>query len=173
MQVVPPHPAALTPADLKKDCEVQRLRRSGPGGQHRNKVETAVLVTHRPTGVSAEANERRSQAENQAIALFRLRVRLALAVRLSLDAIGSQCPSDLWRGRLRGSQIAINPTHDDFPSLLAEAIDALAASGWDDRSAAERLAVSRTQLVRFLKLEPAALELLNAHRREHNLPPLR
>ena len=56
-------------------------RRSGPGGQHRNKVSTAVVITHRPTGVRAEANERRSQAENHREAVRRLRVRLAVEVR--------------------------------------------------------------------------------------------
>jgi hypothetical protein len=44
-------------------------------------VETAVVITHRPTGISAQASERRSQAENLAVAWKRLRVELALGVR--------------------------------------------------------------------------------------------
>ena len=59
-----PHPAALSPEELLHQCRARRTRRSGPGGQHRNKVETAGVLTHAPTGVQAEANERRSQAEN-------------------------------------------------------------------------------------------------------------
>lgn len=173
MHVDPPHPATISPDALKDDCEVRRLRRSGPGGQHRNKVETAIQLTHRPTGVVAEASERRSQAENLAIALLRLRVRLALAVRGPADATTSQQPSDLWRRRTRGGKLAVNPAHDDFPSLLAEGLDRLAAANWDDREAAEQLGVSRTQLVRFLKIEPAALELLNSQREQQGLPPLR
>ena len=54
------HPARLPIDELLADCEERRLRRGGPGGQHRNKVETAVELTHRPTSVAAEANERRS-----------------------------------------------------------------------------------------------------------------
>ena len=68
-----PHPAAVPAVDLLKDCAVERTRRSGPGGQHRNKVETAIVLTHRPTGIQAEASERRSQPENLAVATFRLR----------------------------------------------------------------------------------------------------
>lgn len=173
MIVGPPHPAALPEEELRQACDVQRLRRSGPGGQHRNKVETAVVLTHRPTGVAAEANERRSQAENLTSALFRLRVKLAIAARLAADETDSQYPSEVWRSRLRGGKLAINPAHADFPALLAEALDVLSASEWDDRLAAERLSLTRTQLVRFLKLEPAALAALNQHRQHHGLRPLR
>ena len=57
---------------LLAECDVRASRRSGPGGQHRNKVETAISLHHLPTGVRAEASERRSQAQNQTQALFRL-----------------------------------------------------------------------------------------------------
>ena len=53
------HPALCKIEQLRDECEVRFQRRSGPGGQHRNKVETAVILIHAPTGVKAEANERR------------------------------------------------------------------------------------------------------------------
>ena len=65
------HPAGLDAAVLAKQCEFQATRRSGPGGQNRNKVETAVILTHRPTGVSAQASERRTQGVNRRAALER------------------------------------------------------------------------------------------------------
>ena len=78
------HPAALDPEALDSECEFRATRRSGPGGQNRNKVETAVILTHRPTGIRAEASERRTQGENRRAALTRLRIELALAIRLPI-----------------------------------------------------------------------------------------
>src|SRR5207248_1618001 len=67
----PHHPAALDPELLASQCAFRATRRSGPGGQNRNKVETAVILTHRPTGIRAEASERRTQGENRRAALGR------------------------------------------------------------------------------------------------------
>ena len=165
------HPAALSPNKLSADCRVQRTRRSGPGGQHRNKVETAVVVHHLPTGVKAEAAERRSQAENRSVAYARLRVNLALEVRLVRP--DNQVPSALWRSRLVGGKIEVGATHDDFPTMLAEALDVLADCRMDAKAAAERLECGISQLVKFLKKEPRALAQVNAARREAGRPPLR
>ena len=166
-----PHPATLSPEQLLAQCEMRRLRRSGPGGQHRNKVETAVNLIHRPTGVTAEANERRSQAENRSAALFRLRVNLALAVRCSRPA--DQTPSPLWQSRLVGGRIAVRATHDDFPTLLAEALDVIDARAADLKDAAGALGCTASQLIKLLKKEPRALPLVNDARRQRGLHPLR
>jgi hypothetical protein len=162
------HPAALDPARLLAECDSRRTRRSGPGGQNRNKVETAVILKHRPTGLVAEASERRSQAENMRVALFRLRLNLALAVRRPAAS-----PSPLWRSRCRGGRIAVNPGHDDFPAIVAEALDHLAARDMDVRAAAESLECSSSQLVKLLKDEPRALSQVNDRRAEIGLGPLR
>jgi hypothetical protein len=163
------HPASLAPERLLKECDQRFLRRSGPGGQNRNKVETAVILTHRPTGLVAEANERRSQSENREQALARLRVILALQIRLP---VGDK-PSTLWQSRLRGGRISVNPSHEDFPALLAEALDAVTSFDGDVHAAAERLGCTPSQLVKFLKNEPKALVLLNAMRSEKGLRPLK
>ena len=47
-----------------KDLKIEMLRRSGPGGQHRNRRATGVRLTHLPTGVTVMATERRSQKAN-------------------------------------------------------------------------------------------------------------
>jgi protein subunit release factor B len=64
------------PRDLAKDCAISFFRASGPGGQHRNKVETGVRVLHVPTDTIAAATEERSQSRNRDRAFERLREKL-------------------------------------------------------------------------------------------------
>ncbi len=59
-----------------RDIKISFYRSSGPGGQRKNKVETAVRITHIPTGITAIATEHRSQAQNRALALRRLSEKL-------------------------------------------------------------------------------------------------
>jgi hypothetical protein len=165
------HPADLPPDELLAECDVRFVRRSGPGGQHRNKVSTGVVLLHKPTGVKAEANERRSQAENRTVALFRLRVNLALDVRARREP--SSVPSALWRSRLGGGRISVGATHDDFPALLAEALDTLAACDLDPKPASEALGCSVSQLVKLLQKEPQAIAHVNRQRQQRGDHPLR
>lgn len=150
------HPAALPEEALLKECSVRTGRRGGPGGQHRNKVETAVVLTHNPTGTQAEANERRSQADNHRVALFRLRLRLACDVRAGAE----EC-SSMWTSRTKNGKIAVAETHLDFPAMLAEAVDHITATQFDVSAAADELQVSASQLVKLLRKHPPALEHVN------------
>jgi ribosome-associated protein len=58
------------------DIRVEYYRSSGPGGQHRNVTDSAVRIRHIPTGIVAQASERRSQSQNRELALERLRIAL-------------------------------------------------------------------------------------------------
>jgi len=63
--------------EIERQCTVEFTRGSGPGGQHRNKTETAVRLTHVPSGLVVVAADSRSQAQNRKNALRRLAERLA------------------------------------------------------------------------------------------------
>ena len=59
-----------------KDVRIEYYKSRGPGGQRKNKKETAVRIRHIPTGITAIATEFRSQARNRALAVKRLKERL-------------------------------------------------------------------------------------------------
>lgn len=66
-------------ASLERDCTVEFFVAGGPGGQHRNKVETGVRLVHRPSGMMVIATERRSQYANREMAFERMARRLEKA----------------------------------------------------------------------------------------------
>jgi peptide chain release factor 1 len=57
---------------LARECEIRAYRSSGPGGQHKNKTESSVRVTHLPSGIVRIATEHRSQMRNRRLALERV-----------------------------------------------------------------------------------------------------
>lgn len=63
-------------ASLERDCTVEFFIASGPGGQHRNKVETGVRLVHKPSNMMVTATERRSQYANREAAFTRMAARL-------------------------------------------------------------------------------------------------
>ncbi|MGV6815074.1 MAG: peptide chain release factor family protein [Phycisphaerales bacterium] len=167
----PVHPAVLDREALLKECVISRGRASGPGGQHRNKVETHITITHQPTGIEAQAGERRLAKENQGVAIRRLRLKLAMGVRVEVPA--GDIRSELWRRRCVKKRIVCNPMHYDFPSLLAEALDVIEVSGFDMKKAATRLECSASQLIRMVADHPPAFEQLNQSRQDRGLRRLR
>jgi protein subunit release factor A len=62
--------------ELLRECEVDTFRSHGPGGQHVNKTESAVRLTHLPTGLVVTSREMRSQHQNKALCLRKLRARV-------------------------------------------------------------------------------------------------
>jgi peptide chain release factor len=74
------------------DVRVEKMRASGPGGQHVNKTETAVRVTHIPTGLTSIAQEERSQYLNRKLAMS----RLSASLRRKENEALSDCRNSRW-----------------------------------------------------------------------------
>lgn len=171
IEVERPHPTTLDEAELMKQCTMGKGRGSGPGGQNRNKVETLVMLTHEPTGVEAHAGERRSAIENKRVAIRRLRLSLAVAVRCAVGL--GEIRSPLWMSRCKDGVVACSDEHRDLATLIAEAMDVIVAASGDVRKASLRLCCSASQLVKLLARHPPALVAVNALRAERGMRPLK
>lgn len=90
-----------------KDSEirVEFYRASGPGGQHRNTTDSAVRIRHLPTGVTAQASESRSQAQNRETAMRRLQAALEKRERKIKQRIATSVPGRTKEKRLAEKKI--------------------------------------------------------------------
>jgi protein subunit release factor A len=76
-----------------EEITVETFKSSGPGGQHKNKRETAVRIRHLPSGITVLATEHRSQARNKALALRRLELKVRALGRKRRPRIPTAIPS--------------------------------------------------------------------------------
>ena len=142
----------LEPSQLLKQCREGRYRARGPGGQRRNKVETAVRLRHMPSRLVSQAEEARSLAENRRRAVRRLRECIALNYRAPFDLAKPSLPAELLEHRRQG-KLAINQRNHSYPLVVAAVLDALAAAEGSYARAAQALGLTTSQLVRFLEAD--------------------
>ncbi len=74
------------------DIKIEYYKSSGPGGQRRNKKETAVRITHLATGIMAVSADERSQVRNKLIALKRLEKKLWILFRKKKKRLSTKRP---------------------------------------------------------------------------------
>ena len=150
-------------AVLLADCDEERFRASGPGGQRRNKVETAVRLHHRPSGLVAQAVESRSLEENRSNALRRLREQIALELRKPFDLEAPPLPPELLAHRGTDRSLGVNPRNSAYPVVVATALDALAAAGGSYAKAAHALGLTTSQFLRFLRSDTHLWRVTQQH----------
>ncbi len=168
VQVDAPHPATIDPDELLKRCELRTQRRSGPGGQHRNKTSSGVFLTLLQHGIVGEATERRSQQQNRVVALSRLRFRLAIGLRSpSIFDTPAQLAEAQLRDQFRGSRLRINEENVIKPAVLALILNDLHAAGGQPSLVAGAWSMSTSAIVAFLSSHAPALVYVNEIRNFH------
>jgi hypothetical protein len=156
----------LSDAQLLAQCEVDTYRASGPGGQKRNKTSSAVRLRHPATGLIVIAEESRSQHENRARALRRLRQALYLKVRDDLGPAERSPDALLGRDDYRAARDGDGRLHlgrkdPRFWPAVGVVLDVLQAVEGRVSDAAAALGVSTANLVDFLATDPKVWEQAN------------
>lgn len=178
--VPPEHPArdwlALDDAALLAGCEVHTYRASGPGGQHRNKTYSAIRLHHKPTGISAQGEESRSQHENKHHALQRLRMQIALHVRRPVDPQGE--PAELVAGCIHGrggpsARLNVGRKDARFWAVTQIVLDALVAFEGRLADAAGYLGVTSSNLVAHFRKDRHLFAAVQQIRKQFGHSPLK
>ena len=89
---------------LDRQVLVEPYRSRGPGGQRKNKKETAIRLTHVPSGITVIATESRSQAANRQVAFGRLRKRLKELSRTRKRRVPTRPPGGAVRAQREGKK---------------------------------------------------------------------
>lgn len=156
---------------LLSQCDVDTYRASGPGGQKRNKTDSGVRLRHKPSGLMVIAEESRSQPENKARALRRLRKALALRLRQAVEGEGVPAPVQACidkRGRLDVGQRDAR-----YLPAVATVLDVFVASKASVSDTAARLGVTTGNLSSFLTDDEDVFVEANRLRETFGLKPLR
>lgn len=164
------NPRDLPPDELLSQCRWETFRGPGPGGQKRNKTSSSVRIVHVPTGITATAGEFRSQQQNKANALRRLRHRMAVELRNAVPGnlhLPEAISPFFSQGRLRCSV-----RDEAYPSVLGLVLDVIETNGGAIAQSASPLKLTTGNLVRFLQRDDQSLSAVNHLRKRNGLRPL-
>ncbi len=173
----------LTDEALLGQCEVDTYKSSGPGGQHRNKVSSAVRLRHQPTGVCSQGDESRSQHSNRRQAIRRLRMNIACSIRHKVDisdeaklpAVVAEC---IFAPRGRSPEAAkykldVGKRDARFWSVAAYLLDVLDSLEGKLADSARFIGISTSNMTNFLRVHRHLWAAAQQIRKAHNLSPIR
>lgn len=163
---------ALSDDQLLAQCEVDTYRASGPGGQKRNKTSSAVRLRHPPSGLIVIAEESRSQHENKAKALKRVRRALYLELREPVTGDVLIHP-DYATARDGEDRLHLRAKDPRFWPAVGIVLDVLASVEARVADAAKLLGISTANLVDFLQTDPKVWQTANQLRARSGQKPLR
>jgi hypothetical protein len=168
----------LTDEQLLAQCEVDTYRASGPGGQKRNKTSSAVRLRHLPSSLLVIAEESRSQHENKAKALKRLRRALYLELRrpISVEEMAPEkllAHPELAPARDAEGRLHVRPKDPRFWPAVGVVLDVLLAHEARLSEAAAALGTSTANLGDFLQSDDKVHEQANRLRGAFGHKPLR
>ena len=138
-------------------CVMENFQASGPGGQKRNRKFSAVRITHKPTNLSVISTETRSQSNNRRIALRKLRLKLAIAIRgpdISLD------------------RLKISLSNPMYPLWVALLFDKLWQFKFCVSDTAESLDISTPKLIKLIARDSNIWKIINYNRENFGLDKL-
>jgi len=165
---------------LLDQCDVHVYKSSGPGGQHRNKVSSAVRLVHRPTGLTVHADDNRSQHQNKRLALRRLRLQIACMIRCPVDRLRPDPPAALKAflpassiDQQTAGRIRINTKNESFYPIAAYLLDVLMAFEGKLSDSASYVGISTSNLARVLMSDRHVLSAAQNIRKAFNLPPIK
>ena len=160
----------LTDPQLLAECDVDTYRGPGPGGQKRNKTDSAVRLRHKPTGLIVVAGESRSQAENKTRAVKRLREALALRIRHEV----TDATQDPIRACIdKSGRLSVGRRDARYLPAAAAMLDLLAAHEASVGDVAKRLGLTTGNVSKFLTGDEDVMTEANRIRTAFGLKPLR
>jgi hypothetical protein len=161
------------PADatLLAECDVDTFRGPGPGGQKRNKTDSAVRLRHKPTGLIVIAGESRSQAENRTRALKRLREALALRIRRSVYP--DRTPDAVTACIDKSGRLGVGRRDARFMPCAGAMLDLLAFHEGSVGDVARRLGLTTGNVSSFITGDEDVMTEANRLRATFGLKPLR
>ena len=138
----------MTLDELLGACTLKGFQGSGPGGQHRNKTNTGVMLTLRQYNLEIKSCEGRS-------ALRKMQMALALKVRETPPTVEIPFP---------GSNGHIQPSNALFPLFIAHVFDRMAQKNGDTKEAAQAFGLTPSALVKIIRQDKACAEKLQNSR---------